>query len=146
MYCPACGQNVKDNARFCENCGTQLQASSEVAREVAYEAPARVSRQRSKVQDPYKVQIDQLKLHLKQLKLYLKQINTKRSNTRAQHNETSAFLPEGFLKKGFKWIEDFQLLGTEQQKQQLQDEIIRVEQELLNLEQARARWKAVEQV
>jgi hypothetical protein len=37
--------------------------------------------------------------------------------------------------------EDIQLLGPQQQKQHLQQEIINLEQELLGLQQSQAEWK-----
>jgi hypothetical protein len=38
-------------------------------------------------------------------------------------------------------LEDAQLLGPQQQKQRLQQEIMQLEQELLGLQQAQAQWK-----
>jgi len=118
--------------------------SSEAVEE--QERPA--TRQRStratrtpKPQDPYQEEIKQLKLQLKQVKLYLKEINTKMSTTRSQYHETSAFMPEGILHRGYKWFEDMRLLGPQQQKQQLQQQIIQMEQQLLGLEQAQNQWK-----
>ncbi len=143
MFCPACGQRVKESAHFCDNCGSALQDPFGVA----YEAPVhevRTVRSRSRNRDPYKDQITQLKLQLKQLKLYLKRITTDMANTRAQYHETSAFIPHGLLKHSYKLIEDFRLLGPQQQKQHLQDQILQLEQELLGLEQARAQWKIQE--
>ena len=95
----------------------------------------------SRVQDPYKDQIKQLKLQIKQMKLYLKEVNTHMSATRAQYNQTSAFVPEGIIKRGYKWFEDMRLLGPQQQKQQLQQQIIQLEQELIGLQQAQMQWK-----
>jgi hypothetical protein len=139
MFCSACGQRVKDGAHFCENCGASLQAPGGVS----YDAPeASERRGRGKPKDPYKDQISQLKLQLKQLKLYLKQVNTNLSNTRSQYYETAAFVPHGFLREGYKWFEDLRLLGPQQQKQRLQQEIMALEQQLLGLQQAQAQWKA----
>jgi predicted amidophosphoribosyltransferase len=139
MFCAACGQRIKDGAHFCENCGASLQAPGGIAYD-APEAPSR--RTRSKPQDPYKEQIVQLKLQLKQLKLYLKQVNTDLSNTRSQYYETAAFVPHGFFREGYKWFEDLKLLGPQQKKQRLQQEIMALEQQLLGLQQEQARWKA----
>jgi len=141
MFCSACGLRVKDGAHFCENCGASLQAPGGVTPD-APEAPAGRMRGGARPKDPYKDQISQLKLQLKQLKLYLKQINTKMSNARSQHYETAAFVPHGFLREGYKWFEDLRLLGPQQQKQRLQQEIISLEQQLLGLEQEQAGWKA----
>lgn len=105
-------------------------------------APASPARRTSRPVDPYKEQISELKLTLKQLKLNLKQITTNMSSTRAQYHETSAFVPEGLLHKGYKWFEDIRLLGPQQQKQQLQNRIMQLEQELINLQQQQAYWKS----
>ena len=93
------------------------------------------------MQDPYKDQIAQLKLQIRELKLDLKQITTQMANTRSQYFETSAFVPRGLLKWGYKGLEDFRLLGPQQQKQQLQQHIMQLERELLSLQQAQAQWK-----
>ena len=170
MYCSRCGAHNQDGARFCQNCGAPLQAPGAVHErpyippypsESAEEQPKdaidsyapqprsqRRPRQQTdggvrtpKPQDPYKDQIKQLKLELKQLKLYLKEINTKMASTRSQYHETSAFVPEGILHRGYKWFEDMRLLGPQQQKQQLQQQIMQMEQQLLGLEQAQNQWK-----
>ena len=159
MYCARCGAQNLDGAHFCQNCGSGLQAPVTALQQspidpypiyaqeeqgVVEVAPVR-RRTRSvrtaKPQDPYQVQIKQLKLQIKQMKLYLKGINTHMSATRAQYNQTSAFVPEGILKRGYKWFEDMRLLGPQQQKQQLQEQILQLEQQLIGLEQAQMQWK-----
>ncbi|GAC1424876.1 MAG: hypothetical protein PVS3B3_03400 [Ktedonobacteraceae bacterium] len=157
MYCAQCGAHNQDGAHFCQNCGNALQAPGAVlqqppidpypgyyAQEEQVVTPAR-RRTRSvrsvKPQDPYQDQIKQLKLQIKQMKLYLKQINTQMSATRAQYNQTSAFVPEGIIKRGYKWFEDMRLLGPQQQKQQLQQQIIQLEQQLIGLQQTQVQWK-----
>lgn len=162
MYCSRCGAYNQDGAHFCQNCGAPLQAPGAVQQhpyipaypsnepyspeEVDEQQERPSARRRSaartpKPKDPYQDQIKQLKLELKQLKLYLKEVNTKMSATRAQYHETSAFIPEGILHRGYKWFEDLRLLGPQQQKQQLQQQIIQMEQQLLGLEQAQNQWK-----
>jgi hypothetical protein len=157
MYCAQCGAHNQDGAHFCQNCGNALQAPGAALQHPPIDpyptyAPQRESMQppasrgtRSvrvvKSQDPYQDQIKQLKLQIKQMKLYLKQINTQMSATRSQYNQTSAFVPEGIIKRGYKWFEDMHLLGPQQQKQQLQQEIIQLEQQLLGLQQAQTQWK-----
>lgn len=153
MYCAQCGALNQDGAHFCQNCGNALQAPDAVMQRPPIdpypiyaqdEAPVRrrtpIGRS-TKLQDPYQDQIKQLKLQMKQMKLYLKQVNTHMSATRAQYNQTSAFVPEGILKRGYKWFEDMRLLGPQQQKQQLQEQIIQLEQQLLGLQQAQTQWK-----
>ena len=156
MYCARCGALNQDGAHFCQNCGSPLQTPGAAlqqppidpypvyVQEQPVEVPVR-RRTRSvrsiKPQDPYQDQIKQLKLQIKQMKLYLKQINTQMSATRAQYNQTSAFVPEGIIKRGYKWFEDMRLLGPQQQKQQLQQQIIQLEQQLIGLQQAQMQWK-----
>ena len=132
MLCSACGHKVQDGARFCPNCGHPLQEPGGVT---TASAPAKQA-------DPYKDQIAELKLDIKQLKLALKKITTNMSATRSQYYETAAFVPHGVLRRGYKWLEDLRLLGPQQQKQRLQEQIMHLEQELLNLQQAQADWKA----
>ncbi|MBA2682497.1 MAG: zinc ribbon domain-containing protein [Ktedonobacteraceae bacterium] len=161
MFCSACGQSVSEDARFCQHCGAQFQeegeiATKEIAPEIApyeepYEeiesatatepvlAPVRPGHQAAR--DPYKEQIAELRLYIKRLKLELRQITTDMANTRAQYNQTSAFIPRGILHKGYKLFEDARLLGPQQQKQRLQQEVLRLEQELLDLQQAQLDWR-----
>jgi hypothetical protein len=152
MFCSECGIHIQDGDHFCNNCGAPLQASGGVVQQPPVSMPpatstpsmpktSRVSNS-SKPQDPYKDQIQQLKLHIRELKLDLKQITTYMANTRSQYYETAAFVPRGLLRLGDKMIEDFRLLGPQQQKQQLQQQIMQLERQLLSLQQAQAQWKA----
>jgi flagellar biosynthesis chaperone FliJ len=122
---------VPDGARFCPNCGQPLQGPGGVITSPPSDAK----------KDPYKDQIAQLKLEIKQWKLALKKITTKMSATRSQYYETAAFVPHGILRQGYKWFEDLRLLGPQQQKQRLQEQIMQLEQELLDLQRAQAEWK-----
>lgn len=140
MFCAVCGQSVKDGARFCEHCGTALQEPGAIA---AY-GSSKVSlgqEKHRKQEDPYKDQISQLKLQIRQLKLNLKQINAGMAATRAQYNQTAAFVPRGLLRRGYKITEDMRLLGPQQQKQRLQQEIMALEQQVLGLQQAQVEWR-----
>ena len=145
MFCSACGQPVRDGARFCENCGAPLQAPGAITSASPKVQTTTRRTTRSKPVDPYKEQIAQIKLELKQLKLYLKQVKMKMSNTRSQYNETSAFVPYGGLHRVYKWFEDARLLGPQQQKQQLEQQILQLEQQLLGLQQAQAQWRAAQE-
>lgn len=150
MFCSNCGSHVSDGDHFCNNCGAPLQAAGSVTPHSPALAPpsptsvastlARRSGS-SKPQDPYKNQIAQLKLQIRELKLDLKQITTQMANTRSQYYETAAFIPRGLLRWGYKGMEDFRLMGPQQQKQQLQQHIMQLEQQLLSLQQAQAQWK-----
>ena len=147
MFCTHCGSHVNDGDHFCNNCGAPLQAVGGVAQRApapAQPPAAPASTHRSgagKPRDPYKDQIAQLKLQIRELKLDLKQITTQMANTRSQYYETAAFVPRGLLRWGYKGLEDFRLLGPQQQKQQLQLHIMQLEQQLLSLQKAQVQWK-----
>ncbi len=146
MFCSNCGTRAEDGAHFCQNCGASLQAPGGVVQQPSSDMMPqefRGARRSSagKSQDPYKDQIQQIKLQLRQLKLDLKGITTRMSSIRSRYHETAAFVPRGLLRWGDKAIEDFRLLGPQQQKEQLQREIMQLEQELLGLQQAQAQWK-----
>nr|HET6902600.1 zinc ribbon domain-containing protein [Ktedonobacteraceae bacterium] len=143
MFCANCGTHVQDGVHFCGNCGASLQAPGGISQQAPVsQSPSRATNRASKQPDPYQGQIKQLKLEIRQLKLDLKQITSKMSNIRSGYNETSAFVPRGFLKHGYKEIEDMRLLGPQQQKQQLQQQIMQLEQQLLGLQQMQAQWQA----
>ena len=147
MFCSNCGTHAEDGAHFCQNCGAPLQAPGGIVQEPdSYRTPqeSRGARRSGsgKPQDPYKDQIQQLKLEIRQLKLDLKEITTRMSSIRSRYYETATFVPRGLLRWGDKAIEDFHLLGPQQQKEQLQRQIMQLEQELLGLQQAQTQWKA----
>jgi predicted amidophosphoribosyltransferase len=140
MNCPACGAPIQNSANFCERCGNPLHRVAEV-NSYATETRGGARPRGTSAQDPYKDQIKQMKLQLKQVRLYLRQVTTQMSSTRARYHETAAFVPFGILSKGYKWFEDIRLLGPQQQKEQLQRQILQMEQELLGLQQAQEEWK-----
>jgi predicted amidophosphoribosyltransferase len=149
MYCSRCGARVEDGALFCQACGSPLQEPGAVVQRPyspgapgTSPAPAARRARSATPQDPYKEQIQQLKLELRQLKLDLKQITTQMSSIRSRYHETAAFVPRGLLRWGDKAIEDFRLLGPQQQKERLQQHIMQLERELLALQQAQTQWKA----
>jgi len=150
MFCSNCGAHAQDGDHFCNNCGASLQAAGGVVHTAPPPLQAATSKSArrggaGRPQDPYKDQIAQLKLQIKELKLDLKQITTQMANVRSNYFETSAFVPRGLLKWGYKGIEDFRLLGPQQQKQQLQQHIMQLERQLLSLQQAQAQWKLQQQ-
>ena len=154
MFCSECGTHVQDGDHFCNNCGAPLQVSGGIIQQPSTVPPVSLSpsipptsktspvSSSKKPEDPYKDQIQQLKLHIRELKLDLKQITTYMANTRSQYYETAAFVPRGLLRMGDKMLEDFRLLGPQQQKQQLQQQIMLLERQLLGLQQAQAQWEA----
>ena len=150
MFCSNCGAHAQDGDHFCNNCGASLQAAGGVVHTAPPPLQAATSKSArrggaGRPQDPYKDQIAQLKLQIKELKLDLKQITTQMANVRSNYFETSAFVPRGLRKWGYKGIEDFRLMGPQQQKQQLQQHIMQLERQLLSLQQAQAQWKLQQQ-
>jgi predicted amidophosphoribosyltransferase len=148
MFCSRCGAPAEDGAHFCQNCGAPLQEPGGVVRQRVpdmFLAPGDARRPRTgRAQDPYKERIQQLKLEIRQLKLDLKQVTTQMSSIRSRYHETAAFVPRGLLRWGDKALEDLRLLGPQQQKEYLQQQIMQLERELLALQQEQARWKAQE--
>jgi hypothetical protein len=150
MFCSNCGAHAQDGDHFCNNCGASLQVAGGVASSAPQPLQAAAPRGARRAganrpQDPYKDQIAQLKLQLKELKLDLKQITIQMANVRSNYFETSAFVPRGLLKWGYKGIEDLRLMGPQQQKQQLQQQIMQLDRQLLSLQQAQAQWKLQQQ-
>lgn len=139
MFCSQCGAAVRDGEHFCANCGVALQSPGALTQQSAGQhAPARSKN--TKESDPYKEQIQELRMQIRQLKLDLRQVNNKMSRTRSHYYQTRAFLPWR-LKKGAKWFEDIRLLGNQPHKEQLQNQIADLQQQLLGLEQAQMEWK-----
>ena len=149
MFCSNCGARAQVGDHFCNNCGAPLQTPGGVVQSapppLQDTTPRSGRRGGGKPQDPYKDQIAQLKLQIKELKLDLKQITTQMASVRSNYYETAAFVPRGLLRWGYKGIEDFRLLGPQQQKQQLQQHIMELERQLLSLQQAQAQWKLQQQ-
>ncbi|MHB8598240.1 MAG: zinc ribbon domain-containing protein [Ktedonobacteraceae bacterium] len=154
MFCSQCGTHADDGAHFCNSCGASLQAPGGIAHQQPapyspYQysqppaSPPRAVRRSSsaKPQDPYSLQIKQLKLQIRQLKLDLKQINTEMSTIRSRHNQSAGFMPRGFFKEGSRMFEDMRLMGPQNKKQQLQQQIMQLEQELLSLQQQQQQWQ-----
>jgi predicted amidophosphoribosyltransferase len=151
MFCSRCGAPADDRAHFCQQCGSALQAPGAVQQSADSRTPERATDPTStpsghftgkRPQDPYKDQIQQLKLEIRRLKLDLRQITTRMSSIRSRYYETAAFVPRGLLRWGDKAIEDLRLLGPQQQKEYLQQQLMQLEQKLLSLQQAQAKWKA----
>ncbi len=145
MFCSACGNHVEDGEHFCSNCGAPLQAQGGVLQRapgpgVAPERARSKGRGGSRPRNPYREQIQQLRLQIRQLKLDLKQINTSMGQSRAQYNQTAAFLPWP-LRRGAKIFEDINLMSSQPQKEQLQQQIMVLERQLLSLQQAEIAWK-----
>ena len=151
MFCSRCGAPADDGAHFCQQCGSALQAPDDAVQQSAdYRTPERATVPVStasrrftnrRAQDPYKDQIQQLKLEIRKLKLDLRQITTRMSSIRSRYHETAAFVPRGLLRWGDKAIEDLRLLGPQQQKEYLQQQLMQLEQKLLSLQQAQTEWK-----
>ncbi len=144
MFCPQCGTHVADSEHFCTNCGNATTAAVMQQVGKSQEGELRTGGGRSrggvKSQDPYKEQIQQLRMHIRQLKLDLSQINNNMGATRSHYRQTAAFLPWR-IREGSKLFEDIKLLGKQPHKEQLQQQIATLQQELLGLEHAQLEWK-----
>lgn len=145
MFCSACGSHVEDGEHFCSNCGASLQAPRGVLQQApgSVAAPGRArggGKGNGRPKNPYREQIQQLRLQIRQLKLDLKQINTSMGKTRAHYNQTAAFLPWP-IREGVKMFEDVNLMSSQPQKEQLQQQIMVLERQLLSLQQAEMEWK-----
>ncbi len=141
MFCAKCGGNINDGEHFCSNCGAALQAAGVMAERGGSPVGRPVGgRNGGRTQDPYKEQIQELRMQIRQLKLDLRQINNSMNRTRSHYNQTRAFLPWR-IGKGSKWFEDLRLMGNQPKKEQLQNQIAALQQQLLGLEQAQMDWK-----
>ncbi len=159
MFCAKCGAPAPDGARFCQNCGAPLTIQGGVTHQqypqpltqAALPVPVppkqvrRAGARQAGSQNPYRQRITELRLQIKQLKLYLKQANQQMSSTRLGYYESSMFVPSGLMRMGYKLFEDWRLLGPQQQKQRLQQQIMQLEQELLGLQQAQEQWRQQQQ-
>ncbi|HZS77234.1 MAG TPA: zinc ribbon domain-containing protein [Ktedonobacteraceae bacterium] len=156
MFCSHCGMHVQDGDHFCNNCGAPLQQEGGVMQapyppmpgtppSVPQVAPQGRRRAANKPKDPYKDQIAQLRLQLRQLKLQLRQLNNQISGTRSNYFEFDSFMQRGPLHNIGRMVEGAQLFGPYQQRKQLRDQIMQLEQQLLSLEQAQAQWKLEQQ-
>jgi zinc-ribbon domain len=145
MFCSSCGKRVEDGDRFCKNCGASLQTPDGVLQHLPDRSQPRMpSASKAPVgraKNPYKDQIAQLRLQLKELRINLKQVNNQISGTRSNYFEVDSFAQRGLVQRVGRMIEGAQLFGPNQQKKQLQDQIVQVEQELLSLERAQEEWK-----
>ena len=145
MFCSACGSHIEDGEHFCSNCGAALQAPGGIRRQtpgsvVVPERAGGRGRGNGRLKNPYREQIQQLRLQIRQLKLDLRQLNNNMGQTRARYNQTAAFLPWP-IREGAKMFEDVNLMGSQPQKEQLQQQIMVLERQLLSLQQAEMEWK-----
>lgn len=158
MFCSTCGRPMKDGDRFCSNCGAPLQAPGAVM-------PSTVGRGRqprmaasppnapntshraiaNKPKNPYRDQIAQLRLQLRQLKLQLRELNQQIRGTRTNYFEFGSFVQRGPMHNIGRMIEGVQLFGPYQQRKQMQNQVMQLEQQLLSLEQAQEQWRLQQQ-
>ncbi len=148
MFCGQCGTHINDGEHFCSNCGAALQEPgalvSQAPRPVGggprRAAGSGTGRRNPRPVDPYKEQIQQLRLQIRQLKLDLRQINNNMGRTRSRYNQGAAFMPWP-IREGAKIFEDINLMGSQPQKEQLQQQVMQLERQLLALQQQQAQWK-----
>lgn len=154
MFCATCGRPMKDGDRFCSNCGAPLQAAGAVMpsaparRQVRTPATAPNASHRpiaNKPKNPYRDQIAQLRLQLRELKLQLRQLNQQIRGTRTNYFEFDSFVQRGPAHNIGRMIEGVQLFGPYQQRKQMQNQVMQLEQQLLSLEQAQEQWRLQQQ-
>jgi anion-transporting ArsA/GET3 family ATPase len=155
MFCSNCGSHVNDGEHFCNNCGAALQPTGGVSQHAhaadAPPAPAPRATARKagagggKPQDPYKDQIAQLRLQLKEVKLRLRELNNQISGTRSNYFEFDSFAQRGPLREIGRMVEGTQLYGPYQQRQQMREQVMQMEQQLLALQEAQQQWKMQQQ-
>ena len=141
MFCAHCGKPTQPDAHFCGYCGAAIMApdvtsSKRMTEPLSMDAEVALA---SHISDaatlpPRKEQLHALKLELKRLKLQLREVNAQMSQLRAQHSQTSAFVPGRALRHAYKEVEDARLMGPQSQKQALQQQIFRIEEQILALE------------
>jgi hypothetical protein len=85
-----------------------------------------------------KQQLQALKLDLKRLKLELREVNAQLSHIRAQYQQGSPLTPYGTGRRIYREVENIQLLQPQQRKQALQQQIFRLEEQILALESSGA--------
>jgi hypothetical protein len=146
MFCSHCGSAAADGARFCGVCGTALGApnSGAFAPQAAPGAlppggQAAILQQprgtRAKASpDPRKQQLRALKLELRRLRIEMQQVNAQLGQIRGQYQQGSPFVPWGLGHRIFREVENIEILGPQQHKQALQQQIIQLEQQILALE------------
>ncbi len=156
MYCPHCGLAAKEGAALCGYCGKplpRLERESGAAAETIYQRPAGATQQpfaqrRPQGQqrpggrmpgnaanaDPRRQQIRALRQQLKQVRLELQQVNMQLQQIRNDRNQGMPFVPWGIPGRIYRVVENNQLSGPQQRKQQLQQEALNLQQQILALE------------
>ena len=155
MFCSTCGRPMKDGDRFCSNCGAPLQATGAVmpstparGRQARLAATPPTADHRpiaNKAKNPYRDQIAQLRLQLRELKLQLRELNQQIRGTRSNYFEFDSFVQRGPMRSIGRMVEGAQLFGPYQQRKQLQNQVMQLEQQLLSLEQAQEQWRLQQQ-
>ena len=157
MFCPHCGSQTPPGAAFCGYCGISLAGSAPdgsassaqlIEQSPAALAPQFVAQRRPQRQptpgaqtsskgvsaDPRKQEVRALRLQVKQLRLELRQVNMQLQQIRNQHGQGAPFVPWGIANRVYREVENIQLSAPQQRKQQLQQAILNLEQQILALE------------
>ncbi len=150
MYCPHCGLAAKEGAAICEYCGKPLpwmgsgtgeaaatleqQSDGAGQRPFAQRRPGGRASGKGANADPRRQQIRALRQRLKQVRLELQQVNMQIQQIRYERSQGAPFVPWGIPNRIYRVIENNQLSGPQQRKQQLQQEALNLQQQIMALE------------
>jgi hypothetical protein len=140
MFCSQCGAAAQVGARFCGQCGAPLLAPDVTSSQratgpvgAADRAPA-AGPQTPASAPTRKQQLQALKQELKRLKLELREVNAQLAHIRTQYQQGTPFTPYGVGRRIYREVENLELLQPQQRKQALQQQIFRLEEQILALE------------
>ena len=145
MFCSHCGAAAQAGARFCGQCGAPLLAPDVTSNRRAT-TPMSVEADVALADQPTpaasaptrKEQLQALKLELKRLKLELREVNAQITHVRTNYQQGAPFTPYGVGRRIYREVENVELLQPQQRKQALQQQIFRLEEQILALESSGA--------
>lgn len=141
MFCSHCGVAAQAGSRFCGECGAPLLAPDVTSNRrptspVLTEADVAVADQPTPADSAptRKQELQKLKRELKGLKLELREVNAQISQVRSGYQQGAPFMPYGLGRRIYRETENIKLLQPHQRKQSLQQQIFRIEEQILALE------------
>ncbi len=143
MFCGQCGAAAQDGARFCGHCGAPLLAP-DVTNDRRSTTPMSAEVAGARADQPAasaptrKQQLQTLKQELKRLKLQLREVNAQLAQIRSNYQQGTPFTPYGVGRRIYREVENLELLQPQQRKQALQQQIFRLEEQILALESSGA--------
>jgi hypothetical protein len=143
VFCGQCGAATQAGSRFCGQCGAPLLApdvtsSRRATTPMGAEADVALADQPAPAASmpTRKQQLQTLKQELKRLKLQLREVNAQLSQIRSNYQQGTPFTPYGVGRRIYREVENLELLQPQQRKQALQQQIFRLEEQILALESA----------